>query len=400
MATKVEELIEQGEGILHLAPNWVPRTFCIPGKRIKLHPADLYAYGAHRGGIDERWFSSTVKADNGPETLPDEGLSYVVTGNAQQPEKILFIDVVNELGPRLLGENLWNLYNGWPVFAKFFDNQGALPFHLHQLQEHASLVEARTKPEAYYFPPQLNNHRGDFPYTFFGFEPDTTKDQVRRCLEIWGKGDNGILDLSKAYRLQLGTGWDIPAGILHAPGSLCTFEPQWGSDIYAMFQSLVNDVPLSREMLVKYVPDDKKKDLDFIVSMIDWEANTHPNFKRDHFLPPIPVHPTDEMESEGYIENWITYKSSLFSSKELTILPGRAVKIRESGPYGMIVVEGHGTMGCWAVESPAIIRFGQLTNDEFFVSAQAAQEGVRIQNASETDPLVILKYFGPSVNNA
>ena len=43
--------LEQGEGILRLAPTWVPRVFCIPGKRIKLHPADLYSFGAHRGGI-------------------------------------------------------------------------------------------------------------------------------------------------------------------------------------------------------------------------------------------------------------------------------------------------------------------------------------------------------------
>jgi len=397
MTTTSEKTLEQGEGILHLAPNWVPRTFCIPGKRIKLHPADLYAFGAHRGGIDERWFSSTVKADNGPETLPDEGLSYIVNSSAQHSEKILFKDAVDELGSKLLGNELWNEYHGWPVFAKFFDNQGPLPFHLHQLQEHASLVGARTKPEAYYFPPQLNNHRGDFPYTFFGFEPGTTKGQVRHCLDIWDQGDNGILDLSKAYRLQIETGWDIPAGILHAPGTLCTFEPQWGSDIYAMFQSLVNNAPLAREMLVKYVPDDKKNDLDFIVSLIDWEANTNPNFKKDRFLLPKPVHPMDEMESEGYIEKWVTYNSSLFTSKELTVLPGGTVEVRDPGPYGMIVVEGHGTMGRWSIESPAIIRFGQLTNDEFFVSAQAAQEGVRILNPSETDPLVILKYFGPGV---
>ena len=32
--------LEQGEGILRLAPTWVPRSFCIPGKRIKLHPDD------------------------------------------------------------------------------------------------------------------------------------------------------------------------------------------------------------------------------------------------------------------------------------------------------------------------------------------------------------------------
>ena len=40
-------------------------------------PTTLYACGAHRGGINERWFSSTTNADNGPGTPADEGLSYV-----------------------------------------------------------------------------------------------------------------------------------------------------------------------------------------------------------------------------------------------------------------------------------------------------------------------------------
>ena len=83
----ITQAFEQGEGILRLAPTWVPRSFCIPGKRIKLHPADYYAFGAHRGGIDERWFSSTTKADNGPLTTPDEGLSYVVSGRAHRYAK-------------------------------------------------------------------------------------------------------------------------------------------------------------------------------------------------------------------------------------------------------------------------------------------------------------------------
>ena len=94
-----ENILEQGEGILRLAPNWVPRDFCIPGKRLKLHPNDLYAYGAQRGGIDERWFSSTTKADNGPLTRPDEGLSYVVFGdNEAEPKKVLLKDMVEALG--------------------------------------------------------------------------------------------------------------------------------------------------------------------------------------------------------------------------------------------------------------------------------------------------------------
>ena len=47
------------------------------------------------------------------------------------------------------------------------------------------------------------------------------------------------------------------------------------------------------------------------------------------------------------------------------------------------------------VSTPSMIRFGQMTEDELFVTADAAQAGVRIENTSDTDPLVILKHFGP-----
>jgi hypothetical protein len=36
-----------------------------------------------------------------------------------------------------------------------------------------------------------------------------------------------------------------------------------------------------------------------------------------------------------------------------------------------------------------------MTEDELFVTADAAVTGVRIENRSESDPLVILKHFGP-----
>jgi hypothetical protein len=44
-----------------------------------------------------------------------------------------------------------------------------------------------------------------------------------------------------------------------------------------------------------------------------------------------------------------------------------------------------------------MIRFGELTEDEVFVSAQAAQQGVVLQNTGK-EPLVTLRYFGPGTN--
>jgi len=78
LANIASKALEQGKGIIKFAPNWVPRSFCVPGRRIKLHPADYYALGGQRGGIDERWFSSTTSADNGQLTSPNEGLSFIV----------------------------------------------------------------------------------------------------------------------------------------------------------------------------------------------------------------------------------------------------------------------------------------------------------------------------------
>ena len=392
----IRRAFDSGEGLLRLAPNWVPRSFCIPGRRIKLDPRDYYAYGANRGGIDERWFASTTRADNGPLTSPNEGLSQVVLEDGGRAAQGLLVDAVNELGAELLGEELWGTYGKWPMYSKFFDNRDPLPHHLHQREQHARLVGMEHKPEAYFFPPQVNNHGGTFPHTFFGLEPGTTKEQVRKALADWNKGDNKITNLSKAMRLEPGTGWYVPAGLLHAPGSLCTYEPQWASDVFSMFQSLVAEVPIPWDLVVKNVPEDKHHDLDYLVDMVDWEANILPNIKEVYFRPPVPVKALEEMEAEGYVEKWITYGNEFFAAKELTVLPGRSVTIRDSGPYGFITMQGHGTVNNQPIETPALIRFGQLSNDEYFVSAPAARAGVTIVNPSRSDPIVLLKHFGPN----
>lgn len=389
----VQLALEQGKGILRLTPTWVPRSFCIPGRRIKLHPDDYYALGGNRGGIDERWLASTTPADNGPLTSQDEGLSFVAFQDGDKCELFTLRNAVAELGADLIGDRLWGQYKRWPVYSKFFDNQGPLPHHIHHRPEHAKLVEQEGKPEAYYFPPQLNNHDGDFPYTFFGFQPGTTREQVLQCLKDFAKGDNRITNLSQAYRLQPGTGWDVPPGVLHAPGSLCTYEPQFASDVFAMYQSLVNRQIIPEELLWKDTPTDRIGDYEHLMSVIDWDLNIDPNFARNRFMKPVPFR--GGSSTDGYSENWICYRSSAFSAKELTVFPGRTVTIHDSAAYGMIMMQGHGTMGEWNVETPSLIRFGQLTNDEFFVSASAAMAGVTITNCSDCDPLVMLKHFAP-----
>ena len=390
-----EKALEQGEGILRLAPTWVPRSFCVPGRRIKLHPDDYYVLGGQRGGIDERWLSSTTPAKNGPLTGENEGLSAVVFNEGNNEKQILLKDVIDELKGALIGTRLWDEHGSWPMYSKFFDNMGPLPHHIHHNDEHAAKIGQKGKPEAYYFPPQLNNHGGDFPYTFFGIAPGTTKEQIRECLVNFTKGDNKLTNYSQAFRLEPGTGWDVPPGMLHAPGSMCTYEPQKASDVFAMYQSLVNEAIIPEELLWNGTPEDRKGDFDQLMEVIDWDLNVNPDILETRFMRPLPVRPVDEMQADGYIENWVCYKSDAFSAKELTILPGQTVTIKDNACYGMIVMQGHGKFGQWDIETPALIRYGQLTNDEFFVSEKAAMEGVRVTNPSTTDPIVILKHFGP-----
>ncbi|MBN2594249.1 MAG: hypothetical protein JXA81_12145 [Sedimentisphaerales bacterium] len=398
MAAKAiaNKALEQGKGVLRLAPNWVPRSFCVPGRRIKLHPDDYYAMGGERGGIDERWFSSTTPADNGPLTSKDEGLSFIVFEDGGKIQKVRLLDAVAELKGEVIGERLWKQHKRWPMYSKFFDNKAALPHHIHHRDKEAALTGQLGKPEAYYFPPQANNHGGQFPYTFFGLYPGVTKDQVRKALLDAAEGrDNSITSLAPAYRLDVGTGWDVPPGVLHAPGSLCTYEPQKASDVFAMYENITHDQVVPKELLWKDTPKDKEGDVDWLLGVIDWDLNVDPDFAKNRFMRPKPVRPVKEMEADGYIENWICYKSTAFSAKELMVLPGRTVTIKDSACYGFITMQGHGKLGVWDIETPALIRYGQLTYDEFFVTEKAAKKGVKITNPSKSDPIVLLKHFGP-----
>ncbi len=387
----LDSALDAGEGLLRLTPTWVPRSFLHPGKRIRLHPDDYYAYGADRGGIDERWFASTTDAANEGRVW-HEGQSFC----SFEGQLFQLKDAVAEAGKRVVGPALWDKYERWPVYSKFFDNMGPIPHHMHQKFEHAKLTGQEGKPESYYFSPQYNNCDNNFPYTFFGLEPGTTKAQLRKCLEDWNKGDNGILDLSKAYRLKRGSGWLVPPGVLHAPGSLCTYEPQWGSDVFGMYQSIVEGRFVPWSLLVKDVPPEYHQDLDFIIDQLDWDRNVDPSFKDNHYLEPIVAD-----EGDGWVDRWIVYGlvdgQQLFSAREMTIQPGAKCVLKDPGPSGWITVQGKGRMGKLNLQTPVLIHFGEHTEDEVYITHEAATRGVEIENTG-SEPLVSLRYFGPDTH--
>jgi hypothetical protein len=386
----IRETFSKNDGVFRLIPVFVPRRFSRPGFRLRLHPDDYYALGVRRGAIKERWFSSVITCMNGPNTPPDEGLSYVSCSN-DAADRFLLKDAVESLGPELLGAWIHQTYGGWPMYSKFFDYMEPLFFHLHLLFEDAARVGRLGKPEAYYYPPQYNNFPGSFPHTYFGFAPDVDRAEVRERLLQFTKTDNRITELSRAYRIQLGTGWYTPPGVIHAPGSCLTYEPQWNSDVNAVYENVTAGEVNPYEQLVENCPDDRKDDVDYIMSLMDWEKNVDPHYRKHYFRPPL-----IRREDDASVEKWVVYGNAYVGAIEVTVHPGKTAIFQADTAAGCILTQGYGAFGRYKAAAPTLLRFGQLSADEFFAGHGAASKGIEVQNHSDCEPLVFLAHFPAS----
>lgn len=389
---KIKQTFEQGGGIFCLMPVFVPRRFSRAGFRLRLHPDDYYALGTKRGSIKERWFSSVIPAMNGPLAPADEGMSYVLPFDGNTAGKFTLREAVDVLGRDLVGDELMTRYGGWQMYSKFFDYEVPLFHHLHLGFDAAAAVRRLGKPEAYYFPPEMNNYAGTFPATYFGFDPDVSKEEVMERLMMYEKGDNRITELSRAYRIQLGTGWYTPPGVIHAPGSYLTYEPQWNSDVNSVYENIASGEVYDYDFLVENCPEAKKRNLEYVMSLLDWEKNVDPHYRKHYFRPPVACPNSDGR----YAEKWVAYANDYIAAKELTVQPGQKVVVSDGAAYGCIIIQGHGKFGAYDAEASVMLRFGQPSNDEFFVSEAAAKQGVVIENRSRFQPMVILKHFGPN----
>ena len=383
----IRRVFNESGGVLHLTPTWVPRPFNEPGRRLRLHPDDLFAFGMHRGAITERWFGSVTRAENGPDTGEYEAMSFV--WDANERSKTLFRDFVEELKEELVGEELYGKYGGWPTYAKFFDNNKPLFHHLHLTEEDANRIGRHGKPEAYFFPAQYNNHMGTFPYTFFGFDPSVTQEEIIDCLRNYTVRDTRITELSRAYRIKLDTGWYVPGGVIHAPGSVCTYEPQWNSDVNTIFENVTAGEVNSLNLLIGCTPKEEQNDMQAILKQLNWAESTRADFKEKYFRAPKAAPVTQD----GLSERWLVYANEWIAAKEVTVMPKAEIELKDKACYCALVVQGHGRFGKHECEAPGLLRFDSLSADEYFVSEAAALGGVTIRNESSYSPLVILQNF-------
>jgi hypothetical protein len=379
----LDRTLADGNGILRLEPAFVARDFLPAGRRLGL-PEHAYDLG-DRGEVCERWLGSTTKADNriGP---PDEGLSYIsLDGSA----RITLEEAVSIAPGTILGVEYAATHSGLGRLAKIFDYRTRLPYHLHHRQEHAALVGRRSKDEAYYFPPGPD--MGLHPETFLGLLPSIAEskdhDVLLPYLVDWDS--DLILRNSVAYLQAAEEGFFVPSGVLHAPGTALTIELQEDSDVFAMLQAMVDDIPISKELLWKDVrPEDRlAKGERFILELIDWEENGDPSFYEDHHLSPRPV---EGSQREAGEEHWIFFGTTKFSGKRMVVHPGCSYRTTERGVYSLLAWAGRGDYGGVEVQG------GDPSRDELLVTHERAMD-IEVRNTGHED-LVVIKFFGPDIN--
>jgi hypothetical protein len=162
-----------------------------------------------------------------------------------------------------------------------------------------------------------------------------------------------------------------------------------------MLESIADDRPIDEAMLWGDVPPERHGDLDAVLELVDWEANLAPDFAARHRIAPV-----DAPAEAGVRRRWIVHGTPGFSAKEVTVAPGASAVLRDGAAHGVLCIQGRGTLGVHPLGTPTLVRFGELTEDELYVTADAAREGVRVTNAGALEPLVLLQHFGPGAPDA
>jgi len=385
----IEKEIEKNNGILRLEPAWVARNFIPPGKRLGL-PEEQYHLG-DRGGICERWIGSTTSADN-KVGIPREGLSFL---KMDSDERITLKDAVDSARDLILGKVYSQNHKGLKRLAKIFDYEDRLPYHIHQMQYHASLVGRNSKDEAYYFPEGVDT--GNHAETFFGVHPHISESKNYEILlpHLVEWKDDKILRHSFGYTQYPDDGFHVPSGTLHAPGTALTIELQEDSDVFAMMQAKVGNTHISKDLLWKDVRKEDRENYGerIILEMINWETSGDPEFYKNRHTPPVMIKETKTDSGEEY---WIFYNTNKFSGKKLIVHSGGKFLSKDNGVYNILVWQGKGNFGGLEVAARNTVS-GKYDLDELLVCHDRAVQGINIENDSSGD-LIIYKFFGPDIN--
>ena len=209
-------------------------------------------------------------------------------------ERISLKDICRDAGRRrLLGERMMERYGTWPMYSKFFDYEGPLFHHLHLDFEAAARVGRLGKPEAYYYPASDEQRRRQFPLHLFRLLPR-------------GHPGRGAASAWRAMRLRRHPHHRALPRLPHPAGHRLVY-PARGGACPRLLPDLRAAVELRRQFgirkrgttarytpticLSENCPEDKKRDLDYILDLMDWDKNVDPRLPQALFPPAGGVYP-------------------------------------------------------------------------------------------------------------
>ncbi len=283
LATRARAALDAGEGILRLAPTWVPRSFLMPGARLEAVARRPLCAGhaprRHRRALvrlhDARGQRRRT-ARRGPQLRRPRRRPLHAQGGDRRVRR-------RDDRPVACGTPT----SAGRSTASSSTTSGRSRTTCTRTRSRRPSWAARASPRATTSPRSSTGRATTSPTRSWA----SSRGRPRRTSAAASSGGTSAITASWTSPRPIASspapaGWCRPC-VLHAPGSLVTYEPQWGSDVFGMYQSMVEGRRVPWELLVKDVPPEHHQDLDYLVEQLDWEKNVDPEFKKHNYLEPI-----------------------------------------------------------------------------------------------------------------
>lgn len=396
IASILDDCLNKYGGVLQLLHRYAGRTFCTPGKRLRLDARSYYPDYMAGTGLDELWMCCTVPIKTGvidtrTKNAPfREGEAQVLTSDGQvislqdliaANPKAVIGDKITAFSQELFGKPTW------PIVSKKFDNLNPIPDHLHWAKWEVYDINSFDNPGV---------SASHYHTTAMGLYAFVTKEQFLACMKRFGTGEyNGIRHLAPHVMMKLDDGFVMPNGVLHSPTNLCTHELHVTMDEHFLAEDLTLDGRIGAKDAfyacreVDY-PKARHEDWDYLVEKLDFAANQDPEFVLKNSRPAIPA---EEFKGNGVDAKWIVYGDFLGDQKcsilRLTMQPGCKTNFRPECPALFHTNGGSGRVGKLDVRYHQNMILGEIYPEIGFITQAAlANGGVEIENTG-TVPLVL-----------
>jgi len=396
IAKVLDNCLEKNGGVLPLLHRYAGRTFCTPGKRLRLDARSYYPDYMGGTGLDEIWMCCTVPIvtgviDTRTKKAPfREGEAHVLTADGQvislqdlisADPKAVIGDKVTALSKQLFGNVTW------PIVSKKFDNLNPIPHHLHWSKWEVYDINSYDNPGV---------SPSHYHTTAMGLYPFVTREQFLACMKRFGQGEyNGVRHLSPHVMMKLDDGFVMPNGVLHSPTNLCTHELHVIMDEHFLAEDLTLDGRIGAKDAFyacreEDYPKARHEDWDYLVEKFDFAANQDPDFVLKNSRPAIPA---EEFKGNGVDAKWIVYGNFLGDQKcsilRLIVEPGAKTTFRPECPAMFHTNGGSGRVGKLGVRYHQNMILGEIYPEIGFITQAAlANGGVEIENTG-TEPLVL-----------